>query len=152
MKKSGGNTNRGRSHNRFKHGMSGTPTYKSWSCMKSRCLNVNDTNYKNWGGKGITVCQEWMEFENFLRDMGVKPSGMTLERKDGDKGYNKMNCIWADRTTQSRNRAYVKLSEDSAAEIRRLRKSGQTYMYMANKFGVSQSQIFRVCTNQSWVK
>src|SRR5688572_12282456 len=63
---------------RSKHGHSSqdgrpSPTYKSWDAMKQRCLNPNATGYEHWGGRGITVCERWMVFENFLEDMGERP-------------------------------------------------------------------------------
>lgn len=72
--------------------------------MKSRCLNPNNASYKNYGGRGISVCKRWMSFKNFYADMGDRPEGYTLERVDNDKGYSPDNCVWASRFAQSRNR------------------------------------------------
>jgi len=85
------------------HGMHRTPIYKTWSDMKTRCLNENDTNYKYYGGRGITVCERWLEFENFYADMGDKPEGLTIERRNNDKGYSPGNCYWATHSEQQRN-------------------------------------------------
>ena len=68
MRRRSGNKNKGAAHNRFVHGMTGTPTYKSWSCMKSRCLNPSDDSYPDWGGRGIRVCDRWLDFNNFLAE------------------------------------------------------------------------------------
>lgn len=85
-----------------KHGMSNTSTYTSYVHMKDRCLNKNNDSYKNYGGRGISVCDRWLDsFENFLEDMGLRPDGFTLDRVDVNGNYNKENCIWADRKTQS---------------------------------------------------
>ncbi len=84
-----------------------TPTYHSWASMLVRCYNPKRSSYKWYGAKGITVCDEWHTFENFLRDMGVRPDGMTLDRKDNALGYSKDNCRWADATTQARNSVQV---------------------------------------------
>lgn len=84
-----------------------TPTYTSWSAMKARCLRPGRENYKNYGGRGITVCDRWLGpngFENFLADMGERPDGRTLDRIDGDGHYEPGNCRWATSSEQNRNR------------------------------------------------
>jgi len=86
------------------HGESNNNSYGSWQAMLTRCSNKNQRSYKNYGGRGITVCQEWLSFENFLADMGERPEGMSLERIDNEQGYNKLNCKWATRQEQSRNK------------------------------------------------
>ncbi len=83
-----------------------TATYHSWYNMISRCKNPNYTNFKYWGGKGIDVCNEWLIFSNFLKDMGIRPKGKTLDRADGNKGYYKNNCRWATRQEQNENRVH----------------------------------------------
>ena len=140
----------GPEHNRYIHGMSGTPTYKSWAGMKARCNKKNLPDYANWGGRGITYCKRWELFENFLEDMGVKPDGMTLERVDNDKDYCPENCVWASRTDQSRNRRYTILDEKKAARMRRDRLDGMTYEALSETYGVSISHAHRVCNMQSW--
>jgi hypothetical protein len=79
--------------------------YHTWSGMIARCTNPNHTSYSDYGGKGITVCDRWLSFENFLADMGSKPDRYSIERKDNSKGYNKENCIWADKYEQAANRS-----------------------------------------------
>jgi hypothetical protein len=86
------------------HGMSGTPAYKSWQKMLTRCNNSNDKRYNDYGGRGIKVCDRWYDFENFLQDMGERPKGMSIERIHNDSGYYPMNCKWATRKEQMRNR------------------------------------------------
>ena len=87
-----------------KHGMEGTRTYKSWSSMKDRCLNRNCPKYKNWGGRGITVCKKWMNFENFYKDMGERPKDKSLDRIKNNLGYYKENCKWSTPKEQAKNR------------------------------------------------
>ncbi len=87
------------------HGKSRTPEYFCWQAMKSRCFNPKNKAYVHYGGRGITVSKEWMDFNNFIRDMGPRPdSSLSLERLDNSKGYSKDNCVWADSVTQTCNR------------------------------------------------
>jgi hypothetical protein len=88
------------------HGKRNTPTYRAWADMKARCNNPNKSNYKNYGGRGITYDPSWERFEVFLADMGMKPEKvdeLSLERKDNDKNYCKDNCVWATRSIQNFN-------------------------------------------------
>lgn len=80
---------------RTTHGRTGTPEHRVWKGMRSRCLSKTDGAYRNYGGRGITVCPEWEDFTVFLADMGPKPGpGFDLDRIDGSKGYSKENCRW----------------------------------------------------------
>ena len=74
------------------HGKANTPTYHSWESMKSRCLNVKNYQYKDYGGRGITICEKWLNFEGFYEDMGEQPDGMQIDRKDNNAGYSLENC------------------------------------------------------------
>lgn len=86
------------------HGYSRTPTYRSWQSMKTRCYNEASFKYPDYGGRGVTVCKRWLKsFEAFLADMGERPEGTTLDRRDGKKGYSKANCRWATREEQLAN-------------------------------------------------
>ena len=78
--------------------------YMSWDSMVQRCTNPKHPAFEHYGGRGITVCDEWLNFEKFLSDMGEKPSaGLSIERKKNELGYYKENCIWATQSTQMRN-------------------------------------------------
>jgi len=86
------------------HGKTKTTTYNVWTSMVQRCNNENAKDYPRYGAIGITVCEEWHTFENFLRDMGERPSGMSLDRINNNSGYSKANCRWTDAKTQQRNK------------------------------------------------
>lgn len=81
-------------------------TYKVWSEMKRRCSNENDTRFADYGGRGIAVCERWIEsFENFIDDMGFRPtSGHQIDRTDNDGGYERSNCEWVTRKQNARNK------------------------------------------------
>ena len=87
------------------HGRSGTSTYRCWSNMKERCNNPNRKDYPQYGGRGIQVCDAWMKsFTAFLRDMGERPEGLSLDRTDVNGNYEPGNCKWATKSEQSSNR------------------------------------------------
>lgn len=86
--------------------MSSTSTYHIWRTMKQRCLNPNATAYHRYGGRGITVCERWLTFENFLADMGERPDGLCLERVNNNGNYEPGNCVWATRKAQAANRSH----------------------------------------------
>jgi len=85
------------------HKMTKSATYASWRSMLSRCNNKNAPDYDRYGGRGITVCERWNSFENFLADMSERPSGKTLDRKDNEGNYEPSNCRWATRIEQGCN-------------------------------------------------
>jgi hypothetical protein len=81
------------------------PLYKIWDGMKTRCYNNNHMNYKNYGGRGIKVCDRWLNsYENFAKDMGDRPEGMTLDRIDVNGNYEPSNCRWSTWEEQNNNK------------------------------------------------
>lgn len=93
------------------HGKSNTRTYRIWKGMKNRATNTNASCAHNYSKRGITLCEEWRVFENFLYDMGEAPTGLTLERIDNNRGYSKDNCTWASYKQQARNTRINRLIE-----------------------------------------
>lgn len=96
-----------------KHGLSDTAEYSIWSNIKQRCYNEKDQGYPYYGGKGITMSEEWeVSFETFYRDMGPRPTDQhSIDRKDNSKGYSKENCRWATKEEQANNRCSNNLYE-----------------------------------------
>lgn len=78
--------------------------YGSWYMMIYRCTNPKAPDYPNWGGRGITVCEQWMDFEKFIEDMGPRPEGASLDRIDNEGNYEPRNCRWATSDDQNMNR------------------------------------------------
>jgi hypothetical protein len=95
----------------FKHGMNNTPEHRAWSHMRQRCNNPKDKSYKDYGARGITVCDRWQDsFPNFMEDMGLKPEPKhkySLERKNNEEGYSPDNCVWATRRVQAKNKRNI---------------------------------------------
>lgn len=127
-----------------KHGMEGTPTYKSWRSMKERCLNATHKSYSYY--KNVGICDRWVNsFEAFFSDMGERPEGTTLDRVDNDGDYNPKNCRWATHKEQARNRGNNRIIEFSGksmclaewAEIVGLRQD--TLSWRINAWGVEDA-------------
>lgn len=100
-----------------KHGMSKQSEYNTWRSMIQRCTNENHTYYEYYGGSGVTVCSRWLNFSNFLEDMGRRPEGYTLDRISNDIGYSKENCKWSTKKEQSQNRKISKIIKTTDGEM-----------------------------------
>lgn len=108
--------------------------YKIWASMIQRCTNKNEESYRNYGGRGITVCDRWRKFENFFEDMGIRPSPkLTLDRINNDGNYEPGNCRWADNKTQVNNARSNRILEYNGI---RLNAEG-----WSNKTGINKATI-----------
>lgn len=88
-----------------RHGMKNTPEYRTWIDMKKRCYNANSKDYKDYGQRGITVCDKWLHsFLAFYEDIGKRPVGLSIDRIDVDGNYESSNCKWSTPKEQARNR------------------------------------------------
>lgn len=103
----------GKNNPRYIHGFAGKREYVSWRSMMQRCTDPAYHQYRDYGGRGITVCQRWQDVRNFIEDMGACPKDYTLERIDNSKGYAPDNCKWESRKNQLRNtRATIKITRE----------------------------------------
>ena len=89
----------------YTHGETNSPTYRSWASLLQRCLNPKNEYYYRYGGRGIKVCDRWKDFSKFLEDMGTRPDGMSIDRKNNNGNYERSNCRWATRKEQDNNKS-----------------------------------------------
>lgn len=139
-----------------KHGMSESRAYQSWEGMMDRCHNVKGVHYLLYGAKGITVCDEWKNPANFIRDMGDRPLGYSIDRIDNLKGYSKENCRWATKKTQSQNRKMTKYitfgdCKLCLAEWARFLSVKFDLLYRAYKKGMATELIRKSINNPEFI-
>jgi len=127
--------------------------YRTWASILTRCNNKKFGQYKDYGGRGISVCKEWKRFENFFNDIGHPPSNKhEIDRIDNDGNYEPGNCRWVLHVINARNSRWTQLSMKIAKEIReRYKKEKITYVGLAKEYGVSKSAINHILNNRTWV-
>lgn len=121
------------------HGMSNTKLYKVWRAMHDRCYNKNTEAYKNYGNRGITVCDRWHKFENFLEDMGEPKNFESIDRINNNGNYEPENCRWAtmeDQANNKRNTRFILLNNE--------RKSITAYSGIS---GINKNTIYARLSN-----
>lgn len=125
------------------HGMHGTKEYYVWSELKQRCYNPKEPQYRNYGARGIKVCERWLQsFENFYADMGKAPDGFSIDRIDVNGDYCKENCRWADNQTQQYNkRNTVKITSNGITE---------TLLYWSKITGIRTSTLYYRIKKLKW--
>lgn len=136
-------------HGHCKNGKE-TKTYKIWVSIRQRCNNPKNKYYKDYGSRGISVCEKWSKFENFIEDMRKCPEGLMMDRIDNNGNYEPDNCRWIDAKTSARNRRSTKLSTEKANEIRKLYCWGFKQYEIAKHFNVCQQMVSYVVNNKNW--
>lgn len=128
---------------RSTHGMSQSPEYRTWIEIRKRCYNEKHEHYARYGGRGITVCDEWQEFENFFHDMGRRPSpAHTIDRIKNELGYSKENCRWATRVEQANNRSSNRFYEHGG--------QSKTLAEWSRELGLNPNTVWRRIHRQGW--
>src|SRR3990167_4784497 len=137
--------NRGNNNPNYKHGDSYSRLHHIWHGIKSRCLNPNNKSFKDYGGRGITICPEWTNdytnFRDWALDNGYKDS-LTIDRKENNGNYCPENCQWISNKENAQKTRRVKLTLNKANEIRALWNTGNyTQKKLAEKYNVDNSLI-----------
>jgi hypothetical protein len=132
---------------------SATKEYKTWHGAKQRCTKPASRQWPHYGGRGIKMCERWIEsFDNFLKDMGKVPTrSHSLERIDVNGNYEPSNCKWATATEQSRNTRAVRLTPAIVAEAKRRHLNGEIPAEMAREYGVPLVTLWQALRGKSWV-
>jgi hypothetical protein len=139
------------SHRRTGHCKANDKTYRSWVSMKKRCTDPNSIGWKNYGGRGITICERWQKvYLNFHEDMGECPDGYTLDRIDNNGNYEPSNCKWSTQLEQSQNKRNIKLTEELVIEARKLQADGMSTKELSDRLGVNYQTMYQAVKGLSW--
>lgn len=128
-----------------------TPEYRTWCAMKARCFRKTSQDYKDYGGRGITVCDAWRnDFEQFFRDMGPRPKGCSIGRINNDGNYEPGNCRWETMTQQHRNMRKVLLDQAKVMRCREMRARGALLREIAAATDSTISAVHGVLQGKTW--
>lgn len=133
-------------------------TYNSWRSMKERCYMKSNISYKNYGAKGVTVCDRWLTFANFLEDMGERPEGCVLSRNNDSGNYEPGNVSWKtlEKNSSEKNPAVgsrcgnAKVNEKDIVVIRELYSTGISARKLGQKYGVNHTTILAIVKYKTW--
>jgi hypothetical protein len=135
------------------HGLSKHPLYGRWRGMIQRCSDANHKNFSLYGGRGITVCERWKSFPNFLEDMGMPPPGHSLDRKDSSKGYAPENCVWASQPEQMRHTSQTRLvSYDGQTKCLKDWADEIGIHYVTLKYRLANWPIDKAMSHQKYIR
>lgn len=136
-----------------------SPTYHTWTGMKARCLNFRHSRFKDYGGRGITVSNDWLTFVGFLADMGEKPEGCSLERINNSGPYCKDNCKWATSKEQNQNKRMYSNNKTGIIGVHAVLRSGR-FNYWSAQCRADSGEIVTLyngsdfflacCARRSW--
>lgn len=119
---------------RSSDGLTKHPLYNIWISMLKRCYNPNDVSFPNYGARGIDVCKRWWSLKNFISDMGNR-NGLSLDRKDNDKGYSPDNCRWATYSEQANNKRDREKEKSSLKHSWIMKQKNLPHNHMPSCFG-----------------
>ena len=139
----------------YKHGESKTRLHRIWKGMKERCTNSKHKQFKDYGGRGITICPEWTNDYTVFRDWALNngyKENLTIDRIENDGNYEPNNCQWITRTENNRSRKWNKINMQIANEIRELYKTKKyTMRDLAKKYSISTTTIYFIINNKIWI-
>lgn len=128
-----------------------TPERRSYDSMMRRCYRKSYDRWPDYGGRGVTVCERWRaSFEAFLADMGPRPRGTTIDRKDNDGHYEPSNCKWSTPAEQNRNRRGLVVKEDLRTAIIALSTAGHSGRWIARTLDIAEPTVRNVINRVSW--
>lgn len=147
------NENRKEISNKTIHGLYKTPIYSVWKAMKSRCYREKDKRYLRYGGRGITVCDEWInnpeKFITWSYGNGYK-QGLSIDRIDNNKGYAPENCRFVSTAKNNRNSSNTHLNESDIKAIKELSLNGMKQIDIAPMFNIAQQTVSKIVNNKTW--
>lgn len=119
--------------------------YARWRAMINRCTNKNIKNYRNYGGRGIMVCERWKKFDYFIEDMGIPTNNkLSIDRIDNNGNYEPSNCRWATIEQQSKNTRIYKRTQEVCNKVLELRKSGKRHSEIIKETNISKTTLYRI--------